>query len=93
LIEVRVRVQLEDEGGVPIDLCYARDQTGRVIGVEYFTSQKEQGIKEDVLRLYIEPSKTVSIKLFKVYKSDVTLKYYVSKARFLVEAAFEAGIE
>lgn len=94
VIEIRVRINLADSDGLPFDLCYARDQTGRVLGFDQFATQKEEGIKEHVLRLQIQPGKTRCVKLYKVYKGENgEVRFYVSKAKFLVEAAFEAELE
>lgn len=94
LMEVRVRVNLADHDGMPIDICYARDQTGRVLGFDQFASQKEDGVDEAVLRLNVEHGKNYCVKLYKAYKGeDGEVRFYISKAKFLVEAAFEAGLE
>jgi hypothetical protein len=94
LIEVNVRINLFDADGSPLLMSYAKDQSGTVLGYDKFEDQKEGGAKEDVLRLYVEPGKTMSVKLYKVYQGkDDERRIYVSKAKYLVEAAFEAGLE
>ena len=96
LIAVSVRVNLHDDNGAPIALCYARDQTGAVIGFDHFEKELKAGVKDDVLWVYVEPGKTMSVKLYKIYKGEeetAEARIYVSKAKYLVEAAFEAGYE
>lgn len=92
MIEVRVRINLEEHDGLVIDTCYARDQAGRVLGMEQPASKLEEGVKEAVLRVSIQPGVTNCIKLYKLYKGENgEIRFYVSKPKFLVEAAFEAG--
>ena len=69
LLDVRISVNLKDQG-LPIDIAYARDETGRVLGFEQFKSAQEQGVEESVLILNTEPFKTRKIKLFKLYKAE-----------------------
>lgn len=94
VIEVRVRINLEEPDGLVIDTCYARDQAGRVIGMEQPASKLEEGVKEAVLRVSVQPGTTNCIKLYKLYKGENgEMRFYASKPKFLVEAAFEAGRE
>lgn len=94
LIEVKVRINLYDSDGAPVLISYAKDQSGTVLGYSYFKDQKKGDVKEDFLRLYVEPGKTMSVKLYKVYEGEKgDQRIYVSKAKYLVEAAFEAGLE
>ncbi|KAI2494935.1 hypothetical protein MHU86_19580 [Fragilaria crotonensis] len=90
----KVRINLYDTDGAPVFISYAKDQSGTVLGYSYFKDQKEGDVKEDFLRLYVEPGKTMSVKLYKVYEGEKgDQRIYVSKAKYLVEAAFEAGLE
>jgi hypothetical protein len=42
----------------------------------------------------VQHGKNYCIKVYKAYKGeDGEVRFYVSKAKFLVEAAFEAGLE
>ena len=48
---------------------------------------------EHYLSFFILPGKTTCVKFYKIYKGENDeIKMYVSKAKFLVEAAFEAGL-
>lgn len=96
VVEVRVRVPMVDPDGRPIDVCYVRDQTGRVLGFDQFNSQKDEGVQDHYLRFHVQPGKTCCVKFYKVYKgtdNDDDIRFHVSKAKFLVEAAFEADLD
>jgi hypothetical protein len=77
--------------------CYARDQNGRLLGHnDDIETLMQEGATEYKLNLVIHPGETMCIKLYKIYirgEKEEEARLYVSKSKFLVEAAYEAGLK
>jgi len=84
LVNLGIRVPLflengenENEAAIPLVMCYVRDQNGRMLGMDDFYSvfsPKEgepplSSQREEVLKFYVEPGKTTSLRFYKIYKS------------------------
>jgi len=96
LVECGVRIPLflteNDHNNATLEMCYVRDQNGRMLGMDQFSSllhPRENNDKEtsetqqqpplspqheEVLKFYIEPGKTTSLRFYKVYQSTIPKK-------------------
>jgi len=79
LVQVGVRIPLFlSDRNATLEMCYVRDQNGRLLGMDQFNSLfKENNLSpqhEEVLKFYIEPGKTTSLRFYKVYQSPVPKK-------------------
>jgi len=83
LVEVRVRVSWSNDNSSSspeeeeeiMDVCFAQDQNGQLLGMDRFAPKEEDDDnnvpppKEGMLRLYVQPGKTMSITLTKITKT------------------------
>lgn len=90
LVQLQVKVKLE-EGGLPLELAYAKDQGGLVLGYEHFTAAKKVNLDAGVLKFGFRPDRTASVQLFALYKGEgEEIRLYLSEALSLVEVAVNA---
>ena len=90
LVELEVKVNLE-EGGLPIELAYAKDQGGLVLGFEHFTAAKKDNMDTGVLKFGFRPDRTASVQFFALYKGEgEEARLYFSEAVSLLKVAGSA---
>lgn len=66
MVEIEVKVKLDDEG-MPLQIAYAKDQGGLLLGMEHF-SEKEG--KPETLKISFRPGITSNVQFFALYKND-----------------------
>lgn len=91
MIEVEVKVKLED-GGLPIQVVYAKDQGGLLLGMEMFGKDKKE-TTEGTLKFSFRPEMTSNIQFCALYKKDdgEEARFLCSAPQPLVKVAMEAG--
>lgn len=91
MVEVEVRFKLED-GGLPIQVAYAKDQGGGLLGMEYF-AQKDEKLEEGTLKISFRPGMTSNVQFYALYKKDDEdeARFLCSVPHPLVMVAMEVG--
>jgi hypothetical protein len=90
LVKLEIKVKLE-KGGLPIELAYAKDQGGLVLGYEQFTAAKKDNLDVGVLEFGFRPDRTASVQLFALYKGEgEEARLYLSEALSLLKVADNA---
>jgi len=71
IIDCQARVALKDaQTDLPIEVAYARDQDGKILGFENFNNDKKEGKKESALNFSIHLADTKSIKICAIYQEE-----------------------
>lgn len=92
LIELELKVSLQ-EGGLPIEMAYAKDQGGLVLGVEHFSAAKKDKLESGVLKFGFRPERTASVQFFALYKGEgEEARLYCSDVVSLIKVAENAEI-
>jgi hypothetical protein len=90
LIELEVQVKLEEDG-LPIEVAYAKDQGGLVLGFEHFTTAKKDNLDVGILKFGFRPDKTASVQFFALYKGEgEEARLHCSEAVSLLKIAYNA---
>jgi len=91
MVEVQVKVKTED-GGLPIQVAYAKDQGGLLLGMEYFSNAKEKKLEEGILKFSFRPGMTSHVQFCAVYREENgdETRFLCSVSQPLVMTAFEA---
>lgn len=92
MLEIKVKVPMED-GGLPIQVAYAKDQGGLVLGTEHFNTEKEENAKEGTLKFSFRPGNTSTVYFFALYKhaEGDEARFLCSLPQPLLVAALEDG--
>jgi hypothetical protein len=92
LVELELKVSLQ-EGGLPIEIAYAKDQGGLVLGVEHFSAAKKNDLDAGVLKFGFRPERTASVQFFALYKDEgEEVRLYCSNVVLLAKVAENAEI-
>jgi hypothetical protein len=92
LVELELKVNLQ-AGGLPIELAYAKDQGGLVLGVEHFSDAKKNKLDGGVLKFGFRPERTASVQFFALYKdAGEEARLYCSDVVSLAKVAESAQI-
>lgn len=69
MVEIEVKVKLEDNG-MPLQIAYAKDQGGLLLGMEHFSEKGEDTQEKQSLKISFRPGMTSNVQLFAFYKND-----------------------
>lgn len=94
MVELEVNIKAEDNG-LPLQIVYAKDQGGLVLGMKQFSSQEEQATVEGTaaLKFSFRPGMTSHVQFFALYNKDddEECRFLCSAPQNLVKVASEAG--
>jgi hypothetical protein len=69
---IPLHVSLSDgnpsSSSIPIEIAYAKDEHGHVMGFEQFSSAKDEGKETDTLTLYLRVGHSNEITVYRIYK-------------------------